>query len=221
MGTVSHYDRTCDSTEEWMFLNHHKELLKRPDPNWHFDPDELRSIAVIYYKLQRDAKCDLKQELPNKHFSNVLHKTFGMADDAMMSRIFVALESFCSTVSLKTWISALSIFLRGSLKQKIKFCFKVYDISGKKEITREQMINLMRKFVYKHQEEDAEEDIKGLVAIIIDKMDQDKNGIISFDDYSTTVLKDPMLLECFGQCLPDRMHVYAFLITFTDKIKNF
>jgi Ca2+-binding EF-hand superfamily protein len=220
MRTISHYDRTCDSTEEWIFFNHHKELLKRPDPTWHFDRDELHAIAIIYFKLQRDAGCDVKEELPSKCFSNVMHIALGMADDALIQRIFSALDSITSRVSLRNWINAMSLFLRGSLKQKIKYCFKVYDVSGKNEIRREQMVNLMRKFVFKHQDEEVDESVKDLVDIVIKKMDVDKDGIISYADYATTVMKDPMLLECFGQCLPDDKHVTAFLFTFTDKLKQ-
>lgn len=115
----------------------------------------------------------------------------------------------------------MSIFLRGSLKQKIKYCFMVYDTAGKKVIRREQMIGLMKKFAYKHHEEDVDEAINDLVDIIIKKMDLDKDGVISFEDYNTSVQMEPMLLECFGQCLPDRTHVFSFLMTFTDKIKGF
>jgi Ca2+-binding EF-hand superfamily protein len=217
---MSRYDRTCDSTEEWTFLNHHKALLKKPEKTWLFDRDELHAIAVIYFKILRDAGCDYKQELPSKYFRNVLHKAFGMADDALIDRIFSALDKITGNVSLKNWINAMSLFLRGSLKLQMKYCFRVYDITGKGEIRREQMVNLMRKFVYKHQDEDTDEAIKDLVDIIIKKMDLDKDGIISYHDYFQTVLNDPMMLECFGQCIPDRKHVYAFMLTFTDKIKS-
>ena len=214
------YDRTCDSTEEWMFLNYHKDILKQPDISWHFDKTELKEIAMIYFKVQRDAGCELKSELPSKAFSDVLHKAFGMADSFLIERMFRALDSITSTVSLKQWINAMSLFLRGSLAQQILYCFKVYDASGKNEIRREQMVNLLRKSVYKHQDEDVDEAVKDLVDIIIKKMDLDKDGILSYADYSQSVRNDPMLLECFGPCLPDRKHVQAFLTTFTDKIKE-
>lgn len=218
---MSRYDRTCDSTEEWMFLNFHKEILKRPNPTWHFDRVELIEIAIIYYKLQRDASSDLKRNLPIKDFSSVLHKAFGMADNLLIERICTALGTVTSSVSLQTWLDAMSLFLRGTLKQKINHCFKVYDVSGKNMIRHAQVVKLMRKFVFKHQEEAVDEAVKDLVDIVIRKMDVDKDGIISHEDYLTTVLQEPLLLECFGQCLPDRTHVYAFLLTFTDKIKDF
>lgn len=216
---MNNLDRTCDSTEERAFLNYHKEILKRPDPTWFFERDELYAVAMIYFKLQRDAGCELKQELPNKNFSHVLHKAFGMAESALIEKIFSAL-SITNSVSLRNWISAMSLFLRGSLEQQIQFCFRVYDSAGKKEIRRDQMVNLMRKFVYKHQEEDVDEAVKDLADIVIKKMDIDRDGIVSFADYRSTVQNNWMMLECFGQCLPDRSHVYAFLTTFTDKIKQ-
>jgi Ca2+-binding EF-hand superfamily protein len=214
-------DRTCDSTEEWIFLNYHKDILKKPDPMWHFDRDELNCIAIMYYKLQRDVDCDMKEELPSKSLSIVLHKAFGMPDDKIMQRIFTALDQITSTVSLRKWIAAMSLFLRGSFEEKIDYCFRVYDLLEKQEIRRDQMVHLMRNFVYKHQDEDVEEAVKDLVDIVIRKMDIDRDGIISYEDYKQAVVKDPMLLECFGQCLPDRRNVNAFLTTFTDKIKDF
>lgn len=217
---MSRYDRTCDSTEEWSFLNFHKDILKKPDSSWHFDRDELHEVAIIYFKLQRDAGCELKQDLPSKEFSNVLHKAFGMADETLIERMFSALDSITSTVPLRKWISAMSLFLRGSLKQKIKYCFRVYDASGKGEIRRVRMLKLLSKCVFKHHDEDVDQAVKDFADIIINKVDIDCDGIISFEDYQQSVLKEPLLLECFGQCLPDRKHVYAFLMTFTDKIKD-
>lgn len=216
---MSSYDRFCNNTEEWTFLNFHKELLQRPDPSWHFDRDELNRIAIIYYKLQRDASDDLKQDLPIKDFSLVLHTAFGISDSFMVERICTALDLESSRVPLRAWISLMSLFLRGSIKQKINFCFKVYDIKSRNEIRRAQMLILMRKFMFKHQEVGSDDELNELVGITLSKLDADANGIISYEDFLKTVLKEPLLLECLGHCLPDPKHVLAFLMTFTDKIK--
>lgn len=215
------YDRTCDSTEEWKFFNYHRDILKSPEVIWHFDKEELHAVALIYFKLQLDADCDIKQELPSQSLSMVLHNAFGMADDTLMQRIFTAIDQITNSVSLRAWISALSIFLRGSLEERIEFCFKVYDVTGKSELRRETLVQLLRKCLYKHHEEDIEEAAKDLADIIIKELDVDHDGIISFEDFKDAILKEPMMLECLGQCLPDRKHVYAFLLTFTDKIKDF
>lgn len=57
--------------------------------------------------------------------------------------------------------------------------------------------------------------LKDLIEIVTKKMDLDRDGKISYHDYRTSVLKNPMLLEAFGQCLPSRHAVYSFLSTFT------
>lgn len=226
MRTVLHYDGTCDSTEEWTFLNYYKTILKNPNVgppklfSWHFDTDERYQISVIYFKLLRDANCDARQEMPCKVMSNVLHKAFGMADDSLIERIFSALR-IINVVPLRTWISVISLFLRGTLNEKIKYCYNVYDLMGKGEIRREQMLNLLRTSVFKHHDEDVEETVRDLVDTIMKKIDIDKDGIVSFEDYKHSIEQNPMLLECFGQCLPDRKHVYAFLLTFTNKINDF
>ena len=42
-------------------------------------------------------------------------------------------------------------------------------------------------------------------------MDQDKDGMIGFDDFEDTVLKEPLLLEAFGKCLPTAKSLDTFM----------
>ena len=49
------------------------------------------------------------------------------------------------------------------------------------------------------------------------KMDLDKDGKISPDDFLATVKKEPLLLEAFGQCLPDENTVNQFITQFFTK----
>ncbi len=60
-------------------------------------------------------------------------------------------------------------------------------------------------------EEDRDESIKDLVDLVIKKMDEDHDGRMSPLDYAAAVRKDPLLLEVFGQCVPDRKHAEGFL----------
>ena len=53
-------------------------------------------------------------------------------------------------------------------------------------------------------EEDPDEGIKDLVEIALKKMDKDHDSRLSFSDFFQSVQADPLLLECFGQCLPDQ-----------------
>jgi len=41
------------------------------------------------------------------------------------------------------------------------------------------------------------------VDLILKKLDEDRDGRVNEQDYSSAVNKDTLLLEAFGQCLPN------------------
>lgn len=57
-----------------------------------------------------------------------------------------------------------------------------------------------------------------MIEVLTKKLDLDRDGKVSFNDYKESVLNQPMLLEALGKCLPSRENVKAFLTTFTSNI---
>ena len=53
-------------------------------------------------------------------------------------------------------------------------------------------------------EEEADEGIKDLIEMTMKKMDEDKDGKVSLEDFQLSVLHNPLMLEAFGPCLPTR-----------------
>ena len=51
----------------------------------------------------------------------------------------------------------------------------------------------------------------------IKKMDHDKDGRISLDDFSLTVSQDVLMLEAFGKCLPSDKVGQDFVSTILDE----
>lgn len=45
------------------------------------------------------------------------------------------------------------------------------------------------------------------------KIDKDKDGRISLEDYQKTVEEEPLLIEAFGKCLPSERSKITFLAT--------
>ena len=65
------------------------------------------------------------------------------------------------------------------------------------------MLNLLKTALFSSGvEEEADEGIKDLIEMTLKKMDDDKDGRVSFDDFKATVKNDPLMLEAFGPCLP-------------------
>ncbi|XP_065325625.1 calaxin [Pelmatolapia mariae] len=138
-------------------------------------------------------------------FISTLHSIFGLTDDRMTGRVFRTFDKDNdSVVSMKEWIEGLSVFLRGTLDEKIKYCFTVYDLNGDNAISREEMLHMLKgRLIRQPNEEDPDEGIKDLVEIILKKMDYDHDGKLSFEDFEKAVKDENLLLEAFGTCLPD------------------
>ncbi|KAK9889956.1 hypothetical protein WA026_008765 [Henosepilachna vigintioctopunctata] len=149
-------------------------------------------------------------------FREILHNTFDIVTEIMlMDRIFCVWDKTNSgLVTLESWFSGLNLYLRGSLDAQIEFCFAVYDVNADGVITKEEMFQLLKNSLIKHpQEEDPEESVKDLVDIVMRKLDKDKDGKVSLEDYKATVAEEPLLLQAFGSCLPSDRAKETFLLT--------
>uniref|UniRef100_A0A8C3LBQ5 EF-hand calcium binding domain 1 n=1 Tax=Chrysolophus pictus TaxID=9089 RepID=A0A8C3LBQ5_CHRPC len=155
-------------------------------------------------------------------FLDTLHRDFGMTDDVLMDRVFRTFDrDNDNCVSVVEWVEGLSVFLRGTLEERIKYCFEVYDLNGDGYISREEMFQMLKNSLLKQpSEEDPDEGIKDLVDIALKKMDHDHDGKLSFADFEEAVKNENLLLEAFGPCLPDIKSSMAFeRRTFQEKRK--
>uniref|UniRef100_A0A668AKS2 Calaxin n=1 Tax=Myripristis murdjan TaxID=586833 RepID=A0A668AKS2_9TELE len=114
-------------------------------------------------------------------------------------------------ISVKEWIEGLSVFLRGTLDEKIKYCFAVYDLNSDGYISREEMLQMLNdSMIREPTEEDPDEGIKDLVEITFKRMDYDHDGRLSYADFERAVREENLLLEAFGSCLPDAESTLVF-----------
>lgn len=207
---------TSEPLEE-LKLRQNSKLLKELVHGSHFNLVELETLALVYFKFTSENNPQQTQ-LERQQFRAIFHTCFYIDDDALIDRAFVYLDKGTSAyVSLETWIKTMSLFLRGTLEEKINYCFAIYDLNGDRKIRRNEIIKILDKCFVKEYEEDADLAVKDLADIMIRHMDLDSDGIISFQDYVNSVRRQPELLECFGQCLPERASVTLFLTTFTSE----
>ncbi|GAB1606497.1 EF-hand calcium-binding domain-containing protein 1-like [Argonauta hians] len=162
----------------------------------HFTLAEANHLAKIYNHYT-DKKLD------RIRFRDILLYIFGMTNDILMDRVFRAFDKDNdSGICLEEWIGGLSVFLRGNNEEKITYCFDVYDLNGDGYISREEMFQMLKHCLIKQPtDEDPEEGIKDLVDMVLKKMDVDHDGRLSFSDYKTSVIAEPLLIEAFGPCL--------------------
>lgn len=116
----------------------------------------------------------------------------------------------------------LSVWLRGTLDEKIAFAYKVYDTFHNNRIKKEQIFAMMRASLVKQQsEDDPEEAVRDMIEFLMKKLDLDRDGKVSFKDFEAAIKLNPLLLECMGPVFPTREAANAFETTFTCSNRPF
>lgn len=183
-----------------------EELVKTT----HFNKFEVESLIALFKQQQ------MKNKLDRVKFRDVLHNQFDMTDDLIMDRVFKAFDKDNdSYINLEEWVRGLSVFLRGTREEHMKFCFEVYDFNSDGYISRDEMFGLLKKAVVKQSvDEDPDEGIKDLVELALKKLDLDGDHRVSFLDFQEAIKQESLLLQGFGQCLPDDKQKRAFEETY-------
>ncbi|XP_012152209.2 calaxin [Megachile rotundata] len=191
------------------------ESLKRKT---RFSWSELDNLCKMYKKLTNSPQQQVGQSIIGRRsqsnqtiegidrgiFRNLLHNTFKViTEDTLVERIFCCWDRENEgIIRLEPWIMGLDLYLRGSFREKIEFCFRVYDLNSDGFITKDEIFQLFKNCLMKQPgEEDPDEAVRDLSEMALKKLDVDRDGKISFQDYKVAVLEENLLLEAFGQCL--------------------
>ncbi|NWS18068.1 EFCB1 protein, partial [Pachyramphus minor] len=182
----------------------------------HFSEGEVECLIKLFDALvARSCSHFAVSGFNRTVFRDTLFAAFGMTDDVVLDRVFSTFDRDNNGyITVVEWVEGLAILLRGTLEEKMKYCFAVYDLNGDGYISREEMFQMLKDTLIKQPaEEDPDEAIKDLVEIVLKKMastyslwylsDYDHDGKLSFEDFEQAVRDENLLLEAFGPCLPD------------------
>ncbi|XP_058581090.1 calaxin-like isoform X1 [Neofelis nebulosa] len=178
-----------------------------------FKKSEVECLIRLFHSLVERANVRLNNlGLDRNAFRAILHSVFGMTDDMLMNRVFFVFDKdHDNCINVKEWVKGLSVFLRGTFEEKLKFCFEVYYLNGDGYISREEIFDMLKNSLHQQSsEEENDEGIKELVDITLKKMDYDNDGKISFADFEKAVREERLLLEVFGPCLPEAKNCIDF-----------
>ncbi|XP_072937648.1 calaxin [Epargyreus clarus] len=203
--------------------------------NTKFNKNELEALHTMYRRLVTTAQTAVPTTgsigqpvakvdgIDQCTFRDVMHNTFDLVtEEAVLDRVWLTWERGPTggegALKFETWAHGLSILLRGTDEERRVHCFAVYDLNGDGYITKDEMFTLLKNCLLKQPgDEDPDEGVRDLVELVLKKLDIDKDGKVSIDDYRQAVEKEPLLLEAFGQCLPSKRHATAFMKTLSTK----
>ncbi|KAJ9593329.1 hypothetical protein L9F63_015121, partial [Diploptera punctata] len=85
-----------------------------------------------------------------------------MTDDTLMDRIFAYFDKgMRQYLDLENFVMMMSLFIRGSLEEKIDYCFQVYNLLKDGFLIKDTIVPLMRKYIVRQPaDEDVEEAIR-------------------------------------------------------------
>lgn len=118
-------DSSLNIGEEVRFKQKYKKLMINLSKQCRLSYPEVEHIAVLYYKLQilGDGK---NVPVRRSVISEIMHNGFDMTDYMSIHFLFSVLDrSLSPFMSLENWVKMMSLFLRGTFEEKIKFCYSV------------------------------------------------------------------------------------------------
>lgn len=120
-------DLTMTSQEEVRCRKRFWPVIKSIRYQTHFSDQELEALLMIYYKLTK------KQPMDRSYFRRVMYYLLDVNNDNLIERIFSAFDKPNKLViTMETWALGMSVFLRGTLDEKINFCFQVKNVCNRR-----------------------------------------------------------------------------------------
>ncbi|XP_063989815.1 calaxin-like isoform X1 [Diachasmimorpha longicaudata] len=214
-------DMLNDSAKETVYIRKNQPLFKKLARTTHFNLKEVEGLAVIHKKIRGEMG-----PVTIKVFRDIMHSGLDYTENIrhlLIDRVFSVIDTRTSLqLPVDQWIEGLSIILRGTLDERIKFAYTVYDQMRTNKIKKEQIFPMMRGCLIKLEGEgDLDEAVRDLIEMMLKTIDVDRDGKVDEDEFRIVVKRNPLVLECMGPVFPSREAQHTFLTTFTDQLGDF
>ncbi|XP_074033352.1 A-type potassium channel modulatory protein KCNIP1 isoform X2 [Leptinotarsa decemlineata] len=184
------------------YLNSELEDLETPP---RYRPDSLESLCKAtrfseaeIKRIYRGFKAECPTGIVREDTFKMIYAQFfpqGVNSSQYAHYVFNTLDQDHSgLISFEDFVQNLSILSRGSLEEKLRWAFTLYDINGDGCITREEMTDIVTaiyELMGKLADPSIEEDtIKEKVDRIFQKMDKNRDGVVTLDEFLECCQKD-------------------------------
>ncbi|XP_023171945.1 uncharacterized protein LOC111600179 isoform X1 [Drosophila hydei] len=184
----------------WGCISKHSELEEFETPA-RYRPDSLSALSRAtrftedeIKRIYRGFKAECPTGVVKEDTFKVIYSQFfpqggSCANPTLYAHyVFNTLDQDHSgIVSFEDFVQGLSILSRGSVEEKLRWTFSLYDINGDGFITREEMTDIVTA-IYElmgrlPDECPEEEKIKGKVEQIFQKMDINRDGVVTLEEF--------------------------------------
>ncbi|CAD5125638.1 DgyrCDS13837 [Dimorphilus gyrociliatus] len=161
--------------------------------NTHFKSKEIREWHEKFKKdfpsghIRRHEFRKMYSELTAKDSNELADYVFDAYDQDRNGRI-----------DFKEFMTTLSVTCRGSTEERLYWVFDMYDIDGTGALTRDEVIKVLKAVFRMKGKEAAEEKACVQADSIFQKLDKDKDGLISKDEFCNVASKEVDVSKIFN-----------------------
>eukprot|EP00062_Callorhinchus_milii_P004965 gi/632943939/ref/XP_007887229.1/ PREDICTED: Kv channel-interacting protein 4 isoform X2 [Callorhinchus milii] len=187
-----------DSVEDEMEMAtvcHRPEGLEQMQAQTKFTKKELQ---ILYRGFKNECPSGIVNE---DTFKDIYAQFFPQGDASTYAHfLFNAFDTdHNGSVSFEDFVTGLSVLLRGTIQDKLKWAFNLYDINKDGYITKEEMLDIMKsiydmmgKYTYPVLRDEIP---RQHVEIFFQKMDKNKDGVVTIDEFIETCQKDENIMK--------------------------
>uniref|UniRef100_A0A8C3W1B8 Potassium voltage-gated channel interacting protein 3 n=1 Tax=Catagonus wagneri TaxID=51154 RepID=A0A8C3W1B8_9CETA len=186
---------SSDSELELSAVRHQPEELDQLQAQTKFTKKELQSL---YRGFKNECPTGLVDE---DTFKLIYSQFFPQGDATTYAHfLFNAFDAEGNgAIRFEDFVIGLSILLRGTVHEKLKWAFNLYDINKDGYITKEEMLAIMKsiydmmgRHTYPILREDAPLEH---VERFFQKMDRNQDGVVTIDEFLETCQKDENIMS--------------------------
>ncbi|OCT87819.1 hypothetical protein XELAEV_18021518mg [Xenopus laevis] len=185
MDYITHQNKSdkIEDELEMATVCYRPEGLEQLESQTNFNKSELQ---VLYRGFKNECPSGVVNE---DTFKQIYSQFFPHGDASMYAHyLFNAFDAAQSgSVKFEDFVAALSVLLRGTIHEKLRWAFNLYDINKDGNINKEEMMNIVKaiydmmgKYTYPVVKEDAP---KQHVEVFFQKMDKNKDGVVTLDEF--------------------------------------
>jgi len=114
-----------------------------------------------------------------------------------VDRIFTLFdENDDKVINFREFLCGLSVFCKkGTLEEKLRFSFNVYDVDGDGNISRNELHMMLKASLFENHMDLSEDQMVALVDATFAEADLNGDGLISYDEYRVMVDKHPNIIS--------------------------